>query len=125
MVDYSTVRVNYPSIAFFFGHLGSLLESIEGEYLERISFFVGEDYLYTNVLSSLFPLVSHSTKVARSLKMSALQSSDLEMGLSLTDDRVVSRPFLCPPPIKPRTSHVPLWKRTSKESRIGFSSLIL
>ena len=47
MVDYSVVKVDCPSIAFFFAHLGSLLESIEGEYLERISFFVGEDYLYT------------------------------------------------------------------------------
>ena len=100
MVDYSTVKVNYPSIAFFLAHLGSLLESIEGEYLERISFFVGEDYLYTFVLSSLFPLVSHSTKVARSLKMSALRSSDLEMGLSLTDDRVVSEAIFVSTPYK-------------------------
>ena len=31
MVDYSAVRVIGPSIAFFFAHLGSLLESIKGE----------------------------------------------------------------------------------------------
>ena len=42
------------------------------------------------VLSSLFPLVSHSTKVARSLKMSEVRSSDLEIGLSSFDDRVIS-----------------------------------
>ena len=90
MVDYFAVRVNCPSIAFFFTHLGSLLEFVEGECLERISFFVGEDYPYTTILSSLFPLVSHSAKVARSLKMSKVRYSDLEMRLSLSNDRVVS-----------------------------------
>ena len=47
-----------------------------------------EDYLYEPVLSSLFPLVSHSTKVARSLKMFKVRFSDLEMGLSSSDDRI-------------------------------------
>ena len=89
MVDYSTVRVNCPLIAFFFTHLGSLLEFVEGECLKRISFFVGEDYLYTSILSSLFPLVSHSSRVARSLKMFEVGSSDLETGLSSSDDHVV------------------------------------
>ena len=87
MVDYSAVRVNFPSIAFFFAHLGSLLKSIEGECLD---FFAGEDCLYTSVLSSFFPPVSHSARVARSLKMSEVRSSDLEMGLSSSNDRVVS-----------------------------------
>ena len=90
MVDYSVVRVNCPSIAFFFAHLCSLLESIEGECLERISFFVGEDCPYTSVLSSLFPMVSHSARAARLLKMSEVRSSDLETGLSTSDDHVVS-----------------------------------
>ena len=56
MVDYSVVRVACPSIAFFFAHLGCLLESVEGECLERVSFFVGVDCPYTSILSSLFPL---------------------------------------------------------------------
>ena len=90
MVDYFAIRVICPSISFFFAHLGSLLESVEGESLERISFFVGEDYPYTTILSSLFPLVSHSTRVARSLKMSKVRYSDLEMRLSLSNDRMVS-----------------------------------
>ena len=41
MVDYSTVRVDCSSVAFFFAHLGCLLESVEGECLEIVSFFVG------------------------------------------------------------------------------------
>ena len=90
IVDYSAVRVDCPSIVFFFAHLGCLHESVEGECLKRISFFVGEDCLYTFVLSSLFPLVSHSIEVARLLKMSEVRSSDLETGLSSSDDRVIS-----------------------------------
>ena len=90
MVDYSAVRADCPSIAFFFAHLGSLLESVEGEFLERIGSFVRKDYSYTSILSSLFPLVSHIAEVARLLRMSEVRSSDLEMGLSLSDDCVVS-----------------------------------
>ena len=52
MADYFAVRVNCPSIAFFFIHLGSLLEFVEAECLERISFFVGEDCPYTSLISS-------------------------------------------------------------------------
>ena len=52
MADYFAVRVNCPSIALFFTHLGSLLEFVEGECLERISFFVGEDCPYTSLISS-------------------------------------------------------------------------
>ena len=52
---------------------------------------MGEDYPHNFVLSSLFPLVSHSTKVARSLKMSEVKSSELETGLSSSDDHVISK----------------------------------
>jgi len=75
MVNYSAIRVDFPSIAFFFAHLGYLLESVERECLKRVSFFVGEECPYTYVLSSLFPLVSHSAKVARLLKMFEVRSS--------------------------------------------------
>ena len=51
---------------------------------------MGEDCPYKFVLFSLFPLVSHSAKAARSLKMSKVRSSDMETGLSLSDDRVIS-----------------------------------
>ena len=91
MVDYSAVRVDCPSVAFFFAHLCCLLESIEGECLKRVSFLIGENYPYTFILSSLFPLVFRSTGVARLLKMSGVRSSDLDMGLSSFDDRVISK----------------------------------
>ena len=90
MVDYSTVRADCPFIAFLFAHLGSLLKFVEGECLEGISSFVGKNCPYTSVLSSSFPLVSHSAEVARLLRMSNVRSSDLETGLSSFDDRVVS-----------------------------------
>ena len=90
MVDYSAIRVDCPSIAFFFAHLGCLLESVEGECLKRISVFIGEDYPHSSILSSLFPLVSRSAEVARLLKMSEVRSSDLETSLSLFDDHVIS-----------------------------------
>ena len=60
-----------------------------GGCLERVSFFVGVDYPYTFVLFLLFPLVSCSAGVATLLKMSEVRSSDLEMGLSSSDDHVI------------------------------------
>ena len=74
--------------SFIFVHLGSLLESVEGEHLERIISFV-RNYLYTSILSSLLPLVSYSAEVARLLRMSEVRSSHLETGLSLSDDHMV------------------------------------
>ena len=100
MVDYSAIRVDCSSIAFFFAHLGSLLESVDREHLERASSFVGEDCSYTFVLSSLFPLVSHYAEVARLLRMSEVRSSDLETGLSSSDDRVVSKATFVSTPYK-------------------------
>ena len=90
MVDYSSVRVDCPSIAFLFARLGCLLESVEGECLKWVSLFVGEDCPYKFVLFLLFPLVSHFANVVRLLKMSEVRFSDLETGLSSFDDRVIS-----------------------------------
>ena len=124
MVDYSSVKSNYPSIALLFARLGYLLESVQEGCLDWVSLFVREDYPYEPVLSSLFLLVSHSAKVARSLKMSEVRSSDLEMGLSSFDDRMILGATSPLTPLKPRTSCVPLQEKTSSGSRIGFSSLI-
>ena len=125
MVNYFVVRVACPSLAFLFSHLGCLLESIEGGCLERVSFFVGVDYPYTFVLFLLFPLVSCSAGVATLLKMSEVRSSDLEMGLSSPNDRMISEATSISTLIKLGLSHVPLWRRTSSGSGIDFSSLIL
>ena len=90
MVDYSSVRVDCPSVAFLFACLGCLLKVVEGEILKWFSFFVGEDCPHRFVLSSLFPLVSRSTMVAKLLKISGeVRSSELEMGLSSSDGRVI------------------------------------
>ena len=90
MVDFSSIKVDCPSVAFLFAHLGCLLEVVEGECLKWVSLFVGEDCPHNFVLSSLFPLVSHSARVARSLKMSEVRSNELETGLSSSDDHVIS-----------------------------------
>ena len=77
-------------MAFLFTRLDCLLEAVEEECLKWVSLFVGEDYPHKFVLSSLFPLVSHFARVARSLKMSGeVRSSELETGLSSTDDCVI------------------------------------
>ena len=124
MVDYSAVKVGCPLIAFLFARLGCLLESVEEECLKWASLFMGEDCPHNFVLSSLFPLVSHSVKVARLLKMSEVRSSDLEMGLSSFDDHVISEVASPSTLIKPGQFRVPLRERMKSRSGIGFSSLI-
>ena len=84
-----SILCSLASIAFLLALLGCLLKSIEGECLKWVNLFVGEDCPYKFVLFLLFPLVSHSAKVARLVKMSEVRSSDLEMGLSSSNDRVI------------------------------------
>ena len=82
MVGYSFVRVDCPSISFLFARLGCLLEIVEGECVKMV------DCPSISFLFSLFPLVSCSARVARSLKMSReVRSSELETGLSSSDNR--------------------------------------
>ena len=88
-----------PSCCFFFFD-SSMVESVEREHLEKVSSFVGKDCLYTFVLSSLFPLVSHSAEVAKLLRMSEVRSSNLETTLSSSDDRVVSEATFVSAPYK-------------------------
>ncbi|KAL0012193.1 hypothetical protein SO802_007301 [Lithocarpus litseifolius] len=89
MVDYSSVRVDCPSVAFLFARLGCLIEAVKGEFLKWASLFIGEDCPHNFVLSSLFSLVSHSARVARSLKMSEVRSSEFETRLSSSNDHVI------------------------------------
>ena len=100
MVDYSSVRVDWPSIAFLFAPLGCLLEAIEGECLKWVRLFVREDCPHNFVLSSLFPLVSYFARVARSLKMSKVRSSELETGSSSSNDRVIFKVTFLSTPYK-------------------------
>ena len=76
--------------SFLFCSFWLLLEFVDGECLKRVSLFVREDYQYTSILSSIFPLVSHSAEVARLLKMFEVRSSDLETRLSSSNDCVIS-----------------------------------
>ena len=64
-------------------------------------------------------------EVARLLRMSEVRSCDLEMGLSLSDDCVVSEATFVSTPIRPRTSLVLSLKRTRNGSGIDFSTLAL
>ena len=120
MVDYSVVRVDFPSIPFLFARLGYLLESVEGECLKWVSLFVAEGCPYKFVLSSLFPLVAHSTKVTRSLKMSEVRSSDLETGLSLSDNHVISKATSLSTPYKAWTISCSLTRKDKKRIRDRF-----
>jgi len=63
---------------------------VEEGSLNWVYLFMREDCPYEPVLSSLFPLVSHSAKVARFLKMFEVRSSDLETGLSSSNYCVIS-----------------------------------
>ena len=74
MVDYIAVKVGCPLIVSLFACLGCLLESVEEDCLKWVSLFMGEDCPHKFVLSSLFPLVSHSARVARSLKIDRPQT---------------------------------------------------
>lgn len=120
MVYYSAVRVDCPLIAFLFARLRCLLKSVEGECLKWASLFVGEGCPYKFVLSSLFPLVSHSARVARSLKMSKVRSSDLETRLSSSDDRVISEATSPSTPYKAWTSSCSLSRKDKKRNRDRF-----
>ena len=81
---------------------------------------MGEDCPHNFVLSSLFPLVSHSTKVARSLKMSEVKSSELETGLSSSDDRMISETTSPSTPYKAWTFSCSLAGKDEKQIRDRF-----
>ena len=120
MVDYSSVRVNCPSIAFLFARLGCLLEAVEGKCLKWVSLFVGEDCPHNFVLSSLFPLVSYSARVARSLKMSEIRSSKLETGLSSFEHSVIFEVTSLSTPYKARNISCSLTRKDEKRIKDRF-----
>ena len=87
MVDFSLVRTSCPSISFFLAHHCGLLQSVGRKY-PGVGLFVRRDYPYRFVLPFLFPLVYRSVRVAQISIMSGeeIRSSELEMGLSLSED---------------------------------------
>ena len=90
MVDYSLVKQDCPSISFFFARLCGLLEFV-GRQRPRVRLFVWRDCPYRFVLLFLFPLVHCLVEIALTLIMSGkkFRSSELEMGLSLFENRGV------------------------------------
>ena len=103
MVDYYAVKANFPSIAFFFDHLGSLLEFVEGSVLKGL--VLSQERTVRILLFFLpcflqFPILLRMSEVRSSdlLRMFEVRSSELEMGLSSSDDCVVSKAtsFLLP-----------------------------
>ncbi|KAK9988717.1 hypothetical protein SO802_028956 [Lithocarpus litseifolius] len=89
MVDYSLVRLDCPSVSFFFARLCGLLESV-GRSRPQVRRFIGRDYPFRLALVFLFSLVHCLICIAQTLSMSEekeVTSSELEMGLSLSEDR--------------------------------------
>ena len=100
MVDYFEIRRTSPSIAFFFAHLGALLDSssdhlgvlldYSSDHRPQIRDFVLGDSTIGLVLGNLYPLLCQSLawfksmhEVLRRENMgSEVRSSDLETGLS-------------------------------------------
>ena len=121
MVDYSFVRVDCPSVDFLFAHLGCLPEVVEGECLKWVGFFVWEDCPYRFVVSSIFPLVYCSARVARFLKISGeVRSSELETGLSSSDDRNVPKVTSPSTPYKAWNIQCALLEKDEKQIRDMF-----
>ena len=58
MVDYTMVRLDCPSISFFFARLSSLLGVVDRQCL-KAGLFVGRNCSFRFVLRFLFPLVHH------------------------------------------------------------------
>ena len=89
MVEFSVVRLDYPSISFFFARLCSLLEAIR-RHRPKVRLFMGRNCPLRFALCSLFPLVHCFVGFAQTLVMSRegkVRSSKLETGLSLSENR--------------------------------------
>lgn len=95
MVDFSEVRTLFPSVSFFFTHLGAFLESSSG-HRPHVGLFVSKDSAFRPTLNDLYPLLHRSLNWYRLLcemsmeerEGSVVKSSELEMGLSSSDKPV-------------------------------------
>ena len=101
MVDSSEVRVVCPSVSFLFARLGASLDT-SNAFLPLIENFVFEGCGLRVVVGELFPVLSQSINwfgglIEERKRMSEVQSSELETGLSSNDgpmeeDTTVSSP---------------------------------
>ena len=92
MVNSSEVRVACPSVSFFFAHLGASLGTSRAS-LPLVGNFVFEGNGLGVVLGELFPVLCQSINrfeglVSERERMSEIRSSELETGLSSSDDPV-------------------------------------
>ena len=92
MVNSSEVRVTCPSVSFFFAHLGASLGTSRAS-LPLVGNFVFEGNGLGVVLGELFPVLCQSINrfeglVSERERMSEIRSSELETGLSSSDDPV-------------------------------------
>ena len=95
MIDYFDVRCFSPSVSFFFAHLGTFLSS-SGGGCPQIEGFTFRNSNLGLILVDLYPLLHQSLNWFQSLQGmsveermgSEVRSSDLEMGLSSSDDTV-------------------------------------
>ena len=86
MVENSEVRQHCPSVSFFFTRLGAYLGSFSS-HCPPIEGFVSRDSSLGLVLVDLYPLLHQSLNWFREM-MSEVRSSELETGLSFSDDPV-------------------------------------
>lgn len=95
MVDYSEVRNLSPSIYFFLARLGASLES-SGGHCPQVEFFASRDSVLRSILTNLYPFVTSILELVQYLREmsveervgSKIRSSELEMGLSSSDNSV-------------------------------------
>ena len=106
MVDFAFIRLEAPSISFFFAKLGVFLE-FSGGHHPQVGLLLPRDCgAFRLVLTTLYPLIRHSL-IAHHLKMIAIEyrdtkvrSSELETYLSSSSESldkdfeiVVSKPL--------------------------------
>ena len=92
MVNSSEVRVACPSVSFFFARLGASLGASYA-FLPLVGNFVFEGSSLGVVLGDLFPLLCRSIDwfeglVSERVAIFEVKSSELEIGLSSSDDPV-------------------------------------
>ena len=89
MVDGSKVKVAYPSVSFFFAHLGAAL-GVFGDFFPLVGdfFFVGCGL--NMVLGELSPILGQSIAwfEGETKRMLEVRSSELKIGLSSSDGPV-------------------------------------